>query len=65
MDSLRQLYDAFSAAFLNAKTRKKETSYLFRIKQGENEPFKGYLDCFDKAIMQVKNCFDDTLIQAF
>lgn len=40
-------------------------SYLFRIKQGKEEPLKGYLDHFDKAIMQVKSCFEDTLIQAF
>ncbi|GMN57046.1 hypothetical protein TIFTF001_026149 [Ficus carica] len=50
MDSFRQLSDAFLAAFLNAKTRKKDTSYLFRIKQDENEHLKGYLDCFDKTI---------------
>ena len=30
-----------------------------------NEPLKGYLDCFDKATMQVKNFSDDTFIQAF
>ncbi|GMN26383.1 hypothetical protein TIFTF001_040844 [Ficus carica] len=65
MDSFRQLSDAFLAAFLNAKTRKKETSYLFRIKQDENEHLKGYLDCFDKVIIKVKNSSDDTLIQAF
>ncbi|GMN60545.1 hypothetical protein TIFTF001_029633 [Ficus carica] len=65
MDSFKQLSDAFSAAFLNAKTRKKETPYLFRITRGENEPLKMYLDRFDKAIMQVKNCSDYTLIQAF
>ncbi|GMN46246.1 hypothetical protein TIFTF001_015433 [Ficus carica] len=62
---IMQLSDAFSAVFFNLKTRKKETLYLFRIKQGENEPLKGYLDRFDKAIMQVKNGSDDTLIQAF
>ena len=65
MDSFKQLSDAFSAAFLNAKTRKKKTSYLFRIKQGVNKPLKGYLDSFDKIIMQVNNCSDDTLIKAF
>ncbi|GMN67226.1 hypothetical protein TIFTF001_036284 [Ficus carica] len=52
MNSFKQLSDAFSAVFLNAKTLKKETSYLFRIKQGENEPLKGYMDRFDKTIMQ-------------
>ncbi|GMN47624.1 hypothetical protein TIFTF001_016801 [Ficus carica] len=65
MDSFKLLSDAFSMAFLNAKTGIKETSYLFRIKQGEHEPLKGYLDRFDKPIMQVKNCSDETLIQAF
>nr|GMN67054.1 hypothetical protein TIFTF001_036123 [Ficus carica] len=65
VDSFKQLVDAFATAILGAKTRKMETSYLFRIKQGENEPLKEYLDCFDKAVMQIKSCSDDTLIQAF
>ncbi|GMN22561.1 hypothetical protein TIFTF001_040287 [Ficus carica] len=65
MDSFKQLADAFSTVFLNAKTLKNETLYLFRIKQGENEPLKEYLDRFHKAIVQVKNCSDDTLIHAF
>lgn len=42
-----------------------ETSYLFKIKQGESEPLKEYLNRFDKAIKQVKGYSDDTLIQAF
>ncbi|GMN63868.1 hypothetical protein TIFTF001_032957 [Ficus carica] len=65
MDLFKQLADAFSTTFLNVKTRKKETLYLFKIKQGENKPLKGYLDRFDKAVSQVNNCSDDTLIHAF
>lgn len=62
MDSFKQLSNVFSATFLNAKTQNKETSYFFRIKQSENEPLKGYLDRFNKAIMQVKNYSDDPFI---
>ncbi|GMN68803.1 hypothetical protein TIFTF001_037854 [Ficus carica] len=65
MDSFKQLADAFSTAFLGAKTRKIETSYLFRIKQGKSEPLKEYLDRFRKAVVQVKSCSDNTLIHAF
>lgn len=38
---------------------------MFKIKQGEKEPLKEYLDRFDKAVIQVKNCSNDALIQAF
>ncbi|GMN60403.1 hypothetical protein TIFTF001_029494 [Ficus carica] len=65
VDSFKQLVDALATAFLGAKTLKVETSYQFRIKHGESEPLKEYLDRFDKAVMQIKSCFDDTLIQAF
>ena len=61
----KQLADAFAAAFLGVKTRNMETSYLFGIKQGESEPLKEYLNRFDKAVMQIKSCSDDTLIQVF
>lgn len=51
ISSFKQLADAFTAAFLGAKTQKMKTSYQFRIKQGESEPLKEYLDRFDKAVM--------------
>ena len=51
--SFKQLVDAFAVAFLGAKIWKMETSFLFRIKQGESEPLKEYL---------VQSYFDDTLI---
>ena len=60
-----QLEDSFTAAFLGSKIRKLGASYLFGIKQGETETLKKYLEHFDKAIVQVENCTDDTLIQAF
>ena len=63
--SFSQLAEAFSKAFLNAKARKKESSYLFRVKQDRGEPLKRYLDRFDKAVLEVRTCPDDTLIQAF
>ncbi|GMN22638.1 hypothetical protein TIFTF001_045683 [Ficus carica] len=44
-------------------TRKLGASHLFGIKQRENETLKKYLQRFDKAVVQVKNCTDDTLIQ--
>ncbi|GMN63830.1 hypothetical protein TIFTF001_032904 [Ficus carica] len=31
----------------------------------ESEPFKKFLDRFDKAVVQIKSCSDDTLIQVF
>ncbi|GMN49679.1 hypothetical protein TIFTF001_018843 [Ficus carica] len=65
ISSFKQLADAFAAAYLSSKTRKMEASYLFEVKQGENEPLKEFLDCFDKAVVQIKSCSDDTLIQAF
>ncbi|GMN19414.1 hypothetical protein TIFTF001_039816 [Ficus carica] len=65
INSFKQLADAFEATFLGLKTRKMETSYLFGIKQGESEPLKECLDRFDKAVVQIKSCSDDTLIQAF
>ncbi|GMN26906.1 hypothetical protein TIFTF001_044053 [Ficus carica] len=65
INSFKQLAEAFAAVFLGAKNRKMETSYLFEIKQGESEPLKEYLDRFDKAVMQIKSCSDDTLIQPF
>ncbi|GMN48602.1 hypothetical protein TIFTF001_017771 [Ficus carica] len=48
-----------------ARQWKLEASYLFGIKQGETEPLKKYLERFDKAVVRVKSCSDDTLIQAF
>lgn len=50
---------------MNAKIWKKETSHLYRVKQGKDESLKDYLSRFDKAIMQVKTCTDATLIDAF
>lgn len=60
-----QLVDFFSAAFLGLKTRKLGASHLLGIKQGEAETLKKYLERFHKAVMQVDNCTNDTLIQAF
>ncbi|GMN33508.1 hypothetical protein TIFTF001_044803 [Ficus carica] len=65
INSFKQLADAFAAAFLGSKTIKMETSYVFGIKQDESEPLKEYLDRFDKAVVQIKSCSDNTLIQAF
>ncbi|GMN69014.1 hypothetical protein TIFTF001_038062 [Ficus carica] len=45
--------------------RKLGASHIFGIKQGETETLKKYLERFDKAIVQVEDCMDDTLIQAF
>ncbi|GMN47901.1 hypothetical protein TIFTF001_017091 [Ficus carica] len=61
----KQLADAFAAAFLGSKTRKLGASHLFGIKQGETETLKKYLERFDKAVVQVESCSDNTLIQAF
>ena len=65
ISSFKQLADAFAVAFLGSKTRKLEASYLFGIKQGENEPLKEYLNRFNKVVVQIKGCSDDTLIQVF
>ncbi|GMN50963.1 hypothetical protein TIFTF001_020123 [Ficus carica] len=65
ISSFKQLSDVFAAAFLGSKTRNMETSYLYGIKQRESEPLKEYLDRFDKVVMQIKSCSDDTLIQVF
>lgn len=65
VDSFKQLVDASATTFLGVKTRKIETSYLFKIKQDEEEPLREYLDTFYEAILQVKIYSDDTLIQAF
>ncbi|GMN66517.1 hypothetical protein TIFTF001_035580 [Ficus carica] len=61
----KQLADAFAAAFLSSKTRKLGASHLFGIKQGETEALKKYLERFDRAVMQVESCTDETLMQAF
>ncbi|GMN33787.1 hypothetical protein TIFTF001_048297 [Ficus carica] len=61
----KQLADAFAAAFLSSKTRKLGASHLFGIKQGETEALKKYLELFDRAVVHVESCTDDTLIQAF
>ncbi|GMN75006.1 hypothetical protein TIFTF001_053968, partial [Ficus carica] len=62
--SFQQLASSFSAAFLGSRTRKLGASHLFSIKQRENETLKKYLERFDKAVVQVENCSDDTLAQA-
>ncbi|GMN54091.1 hypothetical protein TIFTF001_023219 [Ficus carica] len=62
INSFKQLTDAFATAFLGSKIRKMETSYLFGIKQGKSEPLKEFLNRFDKAVVQIKSCSDDTLI---
>ncbi|GMN32381.1 hypothetical protein TIFTF001_044686 [Ficus carica] len=61
----KQLADAFAAAFLSSKTRKLGASHLFGIKQGETEALKKYLERFDRAVVQVESCTDETLMQAF
>ncbi|GMN32804.1 hypothetical protein TIFTF001_048206 [Ficus carica] len=61
----KQLADVFAAAFLSSKTRKLGASHLFGIKQGETEALKKYLECFDRAVVQVESCTDETLMQAF
>ncbi|GMN54060.1 hypothetical protein TIFTF001_023183 [Ficus carica] len=61
----KQLADAFAAAFLSSKTRKLGASHLFGIKQGETEALKKYLERFDKAVVQVESCTNETLMQAF
>nr|GMN22729.1 hypothetical protein TIFTF001_047477 [Ficus carica] len=64
IDCFKQLADAFAAAFLSSKTRKLGASHLFGIKQGETEALKKYLERFDRAIVQVESCTDETLMQA-
>ncbi|GMN38456.1 hypothetical protein TIFTF001_007688 [Ficus carica] len=61
----KQLADAFAATFLSSKTRKLGASHLFGIKQGETEALKKYLERFDRAVVQVESCTDETLMQAF
>ncbi|GMN40212.1 hypothetical protein TIFTF001_009433 [Ficus carica] len=61
----KQLADAFAASFLSSKTRKLGASHLFGIKQGETEALKKYLERFDRAVVQVESCTDETLMQAF
>ncbi|GMN47963.1 hypothetical protein TIFTF001_017147 [Ficus carica] len=61
----KQLADAFAAAFLSSKTRKLGASHLFGVKQGETEALKKYLERFDRAVVQVESCTDETLMQAF
>ncbi|GMN29275.1 hypothetical protein TIFTF001_046326 [Ficus carica] len=61
----KQRADSFIAVFLGLKTRNLGASHLFGIKQGEAETLKKYLERFDKVVVQVENCTDDTLIQAF
>ncbi|GMN70838.1 hypothetical protein TIFTF001_055477, partial [Ficus carica] len=65
IDCFKQLADAFAAAFLSSKTRKLGASHLFGIKQGETEALNKYLERFDRAVVQVENCTDETLMQAF
>ena len=64
IDSFQQLASLFSAVFICSRTRKLGASHLFGIKQRENEMLKKYLERFDKAVVQVENCTDDTLTQA-
>ncbi|GMN67604.1 hypothetical protein TIFTF001_036673 [Ficus carica] len=61
----KQLADTFAAAFLSSKTRKLGASHLFDVKQGETEALKKYLERFDRAVVQVESCTDETLMQAF
>ncbi|GMN20414.1 hypothetical protein TIFTF001_043082 [Ficus carica] len=61
----KQMADAFAAAFLSSKTRKLGASHLFGIKQGETEALKKYLERFDRVVVQVESCTDETLMQAF
>ena len=63
--SYRQLADSFASAFLGSKTRRMGTSHLFRIKQGDNETLKSFLERFDKAVVRVEGCSDDTMMEAF
>ncbi|GMN30599.1 hypothetical protein TIFTF001_050672 [Ficus carica] len=62
--NFQQLVSSFSAAFLSSRTKKLGASHLFGIKQRENETLKKYLERFDKAVVQVEDCTDDTLTQA-
>ncbi|GMN61366.1 hypothetical protein TIFTF001_030447 [Ficus carica] len=64
IDSFQQLVSSFLATFLGSRTRKLGDSHLFSIKQHENETLKRYLERFDKAVVQVEDCTDDTLTQA-
>ncbi|GMN42946.1 hypothetical protein TIFTF001_012145 [Ficus carica] len=60
--------DALCKSFcltLTGAARKLGASHMFGIKQGEAETLKKYLERFDKAVVQVESCTDDTLIQAF
>ena len=58
----RQLADSFASAFLGSKTRRLGASHLFRIKQGDNETLKSFLERFDKDVFRVEGCSDDTLM---
>ncbi|GMN67536.1 hypothetical protein TIFTF001_036596 [Ficus carica] len=64
IDSFQQLVNSFSTAFLGSRTRKLGASHLFGIKQRENKKLKKYLERFDKVVVQVEDCTDDTLTQA-
>ena len=62
ISSFKQLIDAFTIAFLGARLRRWKL-HTFRVKQGEGEPLKEYPNRFDKAVMQIKSCSDDTFVQ--
>ena len=62
--SFWELSDAFSVAFVTSKSRRKDKSHLYAIKQGKDESIKDYMERFTKVMLEVKSCADDTLIHA-
>ena len=54
ISSYEQLKEEFLARFATARTRKKDVSYLWTVKQGKTESLKKYLDRYIKSASKVE-----------
>ena len=54
ISSYEQLKEEFLARFAIARTRKKDVSYLWTVKQGKTESLKKYIDRYTKSASKVE-----------
>lgn len=54
-----------ATSFLPARSKRKDKSHFYVVKQAKCESVQNYMARFTKAVLEVKTCEDDTLIHAF
>ena len=63
--NFEQLRDSFARHFIGGQWHKRPTSYLLTIKQQEGETLREYVKCFNKAVLEIDELYDQVIMTSF